>query len=548
MCGTYRGVDMTKLLDAALPEDIRTAGAILQTGGLVAIPTETVYGLAADALNPGAVARIFETKGRPADNPLIVHIASTAELNLLVREIPETAVRLMEAFWPGPLTLIFKKSDAVPDIVSGGLSTVAVRLPANETARAVIRAAGRPLAAPSANISGRPSPTEFTHVKQDLMGKVEAIMDGGKCAVGVESTVLSLTGETPTILRPGGITKAQLETVLGVVALSEAVAEKPKEDFRPQSPGMKYTHYSPRARVTVVDASPVEYVEYVNSRSDCSALCFDEDLPFLTGRALSYGTRYDGARQAQSLFSALLQLDETGVKRVLAHIPSKNGIGLAVYNRLIRSAGFETVNPQSHHIIGLTGGSGAGKTTISKALLELGCAVIDCDKVTREPDVYDAECLRELAEAFGEDILENGVLNRRKLASVALPTEEGRQKLGEITYPRILRRMLEKIEAEKRKDEKLIVIDAPTLFESGFDRYCSRIVAVTASREVRLQRILSRDGITQAEAEKRLRAQHDDSFFIGRADHLISGEGGYDLQKRLLPIVNGLMEKTGNTS
>jgi len=537
---------MTKLLNAAKPEDIRTAGVILQEGGLVAIPTETVYGLAADALNPGAVRRIFETKGRPADNPLIVHIASGEELSSFVTEIPETAVRLIEAFWPGPLTLILQKSDIVPDIVSGGLDTVAVQLPANETARAVIRAAGRPLAAPSANISGRPSPTEFHHVRQDLMGKVDAIMDGGKCSVGVESTVLSLTGDVPTILRPGGVTKAQLEAVVGFVALSEAVSEKPKEDFLPQSPGMKYTHYSPRAGVTVVDASPDEYQEYVNAVGDCHALCFDEDLPFLTVKALSYGTRYDGKRQAQSLFSALLQLDQAGAERVLAHIPSKNGIGLAVYNRLIRSAGFQTVNPKGHHIIGLTGGSGAGKTTVSKTLEELGCAVIDCDKVTREPDVYDEECLKELAEAFGNEILENGVLNRKKLASVALPTKESRQKLGDITFPRILRRLLEKINAEKLRGKRLIVIDAPTLFESGFDRYCSRIVAVTAGRETRLQRILSRDGITPQEAEKRLRAQHDDSFFVSRADHVVGGEGGYDLKKRLLPIVRGLMEKTGN--
>lgn len=538
---------MTKLLRAESPEDIRTAGAILREGGLVAIPTETVYGLAADALNPGAVRRIFETKGRPADNPLIVHIASGEELSALVTEIPETAVRLMEAFWPGPLTLILKKSDTVPSIVSGGLDTVAVRLPANETARAVIRAAGRPLAAPSANLSGRPSPTEFRHIRQDLWGKAEAIMDGGRCTVGVESTVLSLTGDVPTILRPGGVTKARLETVVGFVAVSPAVSEKPKEDFRPLSPGMKYTHYSPRASVTVVDASPAEYQEYVNAAGDCHALCFDEDLPFLTVNALSYGTRYDGASQAQSLFSALLRLDEAGAEKVLAHIPSKNGIGLAVYNRLIRSAGFQTVNPQGHHIIGLTGGSGAGKTTVSETFQELGCAVVDCDKLTREPDVYDEECLRELAYAFGEDILEDGVLNRRKLAGVALPTEQGRQKLGEITFPRILRRVLERINAEKLRGKRLIVIDAPTLFESGFDRYCSRIVAVTAGKETRLRRILSRDGLTREEAEKRLRAQHDDSFFVSRADHVINGEGGYDLRKRLLPIVRGLTEKTGET-
>lgn len=533
----------TEMLDAHKPEDIRRAGELIKKGGLVVIPTETVYGLAANALDEDAVRSIYKAKGRPSDNPLIVHISRLSQLGALVREIPESAVRLAEHFWPGPLTIILPKSALISSVVSGGLDTVAVRLPASETARAIIDAAGCPLAAPSANTSGKPSPSRFSHVWEDLTGRVEAMVDGGHCAVGVESTVVSLTGKVPKLLRPGGVTARQLEEVLGHVELDEAVLQGLSQDVQVASPGMKYKHYSPKANVVIVDASPREYIKYVNAQVDVHALCFEEDVQYLRGPCVTYGSRYDGAAQARQLFDALHALDKCNAKTVYARIPSKNGIGLAVYNRLVRAAGFEIVNPYQHYIIGLTGGSGSGKTTVAKAMEELGCAAIDCDKISRSPNVYDEDCLRELSEYFGSDVVEDGVLNRRLLAQRAFQTTAGKEALNAITHPRILKHVQLAIEKALKSGKRLVVIDAPTLFESGFDAACARIIAVTAPREMRLARIARRDSLTPEQAEKRLGAQQEDSFYTGRADHIVSGEGDYDLEKRLLPIITGLSEK-----
>lgn len=536
---------LTKILDEAKAEDLALAGKILREGGLVVIPTETVYGLAADASDPIAIRRIFDAKGRPSDNPLIVHISSLDQLEPLVSEIPDEAIWLAQRFWPGPLTLVLPKSELVSDELSGGLDTVAVRFPSNSTALAVIEAAGRPLAAPSANTSGRPSPTSFSHVLEDMNGKVDAIISGTESEVGVESTVLTLTGlpdKPAKILRPGGVTRAMLEEVLGVVELDPSILLNTVEEA-PASPGMKYKHYAPKAQVVVVDASPEEYIRYVNDKQDSFALCFDEDSPELSVPFVSYGTRYDGALQARKLFEALHELDRRGAKKVHARIPSKNGVGLAVYNRLIRSAGFNTVNPYGHYIIGLTGPSGSGKTTVAKELEKLGCGVVDCDAITREPGVYDDECIRELQAAFGDDIAENGSLNRGLLAKRAFSSDHGKQLLNQITHPRILKRVIERIDQELEAGHKLVILDAPTLFESGIDSYCARIMVVNTNFELRLKRIMNRDGISQEQAITRLSAQNPNQFYLSRADHIVSGEGNYNLSKRLKPIVSGLMTK-----
>ena len=256
----------TLLLSDHCPDDIQRAGDILRQGGLVAIPTETVYGLAANALDGEAVKKIYQAKGRPSDNPLIVHISRFSQLAPLVREVPESAQKLAAAFWPGPLTIILPKSDVIPQQTSGGLDTVAVRCPSHPTARAVIDAAGVPLAAPSANLSGKPSPTTFLHVREDLTGRVDALLDGGDCDVGVESTVLTLATPVPRLLRPGGVTLSQLRQVLGQVEVDPAVLHQMEAGQKAASPGMKYKHYSPAADVVIVDASPEDYVEYVNQR------------------------------------------------------------------------------------------------------------------------------------------------------------------------------------------------------------------------------------------------------------------------------------------
>lgn len=339
----------TKILKIASiyenPDELQQAADILAQGGLVAFPTETVYGLGADGLNEEAVQAIYKAKGRPSDNPLILHICDTEMLSLLAREVPEEAVRLGLEFWPGPLTIVLPKTDSVPDIVSGGLDTVAVRFPNHLIARELIRRSGKPIAAPSANLSGSPSPTTAQHCINDLMGRVEAIIDGGSCGVGLESTVISLAGKVPTVLRPGGITVEQLKKVLGTVQVDPAVIQPVEEGQKVASPGMKYKHYAPKARVVLVDGGQEAFVSYVNERNDNGvfALCFAEDFSKLQTPAVCYGGQENPEEQARGLFSALRQLDDLGARLVFAHCPAKDGVGLAVYNRLLRAAAFEVV-------------------------------------------------------------------------------------------------------------------------------------------------------------------------------------------------------------
>lgn len=336
----------TLSLVASREEDIKTAGEILKKGGLVAIPTETVYGLAANALDGAAAASIFAAKGRPMDNPLIVHISHLHQWVELVEEIPPAATQLAQAFWPGPLTIILPKSRLIPDEVSAGLSTVAVRFPSHPVARAVIDAAGVPLAAPSANLSGSPSPTRAEHVLADLDGRVDAILDGGSCAVGVESTVLTLADGTPRVLRPGGITPEQIRQVLGTVEVDDAVLNPLKEGEKVLSPGTKYKHYSPKANVILLQGSFLQYRDYVNrhAATGAFALCYAGEQKQLNIPAVSLGEEADSQEQAQRLFDALRQLDTEHAKVVYARCPEPQGVGLAVYNRLIRAAGFEVVH------------------------------------------------------------------------------------------------------------------------------------------------------------------------------------------------------------
>ena len=328
--------------------DIQTAAQILRSGGLVGIPTETVYGLAANALDGEAVAKIFRAKGRPMDNPLIVHIADFDDIRRfnLVSFIPKTAERLADRFWPGPLTMIMKKSEIIPDEVSAGLETVAIRLPGHPLARRIIRAAAVPLAAPSANLSGSPSPTTARRVLEDMDGKIEAVVDGGDCEVGVESTVITLVGEAPRVLRPGGVTVEELRELLGLVEVDDAVLNKLAEGASAASPGMKYKHYAPKARVVLLKCGDSEYINYVNERGEnVAALCCDEDIPFLSVKSFSLGKRGDYAAQAQRLFEELRRLDDySGIEVAYARLPSTEGVGLAVYNRLIRAAGFEVID------------------------------------------------------------------------------------------------------------------------------------------------------------------------------------------------------------
>lgn len=326
---------------------IQTAANLIKAGEVVGMPTETVYGLAANALNGEAVEKIFHAKGRPQDNPLIVHIAEFEQIDQLCPCVPESARQLAEAFWPGPLTMIVPKADCIPNEVSCGLDTVGIRLPSHPMARELIRAAGVPLAAPSANTSGRPSTTTVEHVLNDMDGKIAAILDGGACGVGVESTVISLAGEKPRLLRPGGVTLEQLETVLGEIEVDRALYEKISDDTRVSAPGMKYRHYAPKAPVTAVRGTPEQSAAYIlaHAAQTDGVLCFDECASGFEGLfVVSFGRSDDLGTQAREVFDALRAFDETDVHAIWAQCPSDEGLGLAVSNRIKKAAGFQIID------------------------------------------------------------------------------------------------------------------------------------------------------------------------------------------------------------
>lgn len=323
------------------------AAAILREGGLLGIPTETVYGLAANGLDETAVARIFEAKGRPQDNPLILHIPTAEWLIRYCREIPQAAFDLACHFWPGPLTMILKRRENVPDRVTAGLDTVGMRCPNHPLCRQVIAAAGVPLAAPSGNTSGRPSPTRAEHMLEDMDGKIEGILDGGPCAVGVESTIVDLTVYPPRLLRPGGVTLEALRNVLGEVTVDEAVTRLMGEGEKPKAPGMKYRHYAPKAPVTVVKGRPDATAAYIAGRlkEKSGVICFDEYAALFCGHVVeTIGPADDQAAQARHIFDALRAFDHMDVPEIWAQEPDDTGIGLAVTNRLNKAAGFHIID------------------------------------------------------------------------------------------------------------------------------------------------------------------------------------------------------------
>lgn len=497
-------------------KDIQIAGKILADGGLVAFPTETVYGLGADALNDEAVKNIYAAKGRPSDNPLIVHIAEKDDIKPLVREVTPKAKALMDAFFPGPLTIILPKSDKVGKTVSGGLDTVAVRMPINETAHALIKASGCPIAAPSANTSGLPSPTRAKYVINDMMGKIDAIIDGGDCEYGVESTVITLAAEVPTLLRPGAITKEMLESVIGEVYVAPAVLEGMKDNEVAASPGMKYKHYAPKAKVVIVKGDKEKYEKFVNSREDAYALCFDGDN--ITIPKVTYGRENDDLSQARELFDALRHLDELGAEKVYAHIPHKDGVGMAVYNRLIRAAAFCVIDLDKPFTIGLTGPTGAGKGFVGEELKKRGFKIIDCDYYVRKAEEKGSPVLEELAAEFGDDILTDGELNRRLLAQRAFESKEKTDALNRIVHPKV-------IELCRQHADGLCVLDAPQLFEANAQDDCYKVITVVAPDEMRLERILKRDNLTARQAFIRMNAQFDNDYYIKRSDYVIYNDG-----------------------
>lgn len=334
------------------PENIdmdamRRAGEIIAGGGLVAFPTETVYGLGASAVDSGAAEKIYAAKGRPSDNPLIVHVCSFEQIEELAENIPAYAKKLMQSFMPGPLTLILKKKPCIPDEVTANMDTVGIRFPSNPVAAALIKCSGVPIAAPSANISGKPSPTTARDVMEDMNGKIECIIDGGSCSVGVESTILDASGERPVLLRPGGITVDMIKEICPELKIDSHVLKSVAPDEQPKCPGMKYKHYAPDAEVTVIEG------EMENVRAKINEL-LKENKGRVTGVLTMYDSAYDDAviinagRQnseyARNLFSDLREFDRLGVEVVFAEFCENDGVGLAVKNRLYKSAGGRVIH------------------------------------------------------------------------------------------------------------------------------------------------------------------------------------------------------------
>ena len=333
-------------------EELAEAAQILRDGGLVAFPTETVYGLGANALDEAAAKKIYAAKGRPSDNPLIAHISCLEELKPLVAYIPEAGRKLAEAYWPGPLTMVFPKSDIVPYGTTGGLDTVAVRMPSDPVANRLIKLAGVPVAAPSANTSGRPSPTTAQHVWQDMEGKIEMILDGGPVGIGVESTIVDVSGDVPTLLRPGAITMEMLRETVGRVEIDPAIQAPPSADLRPKAPVMKYRHYAPHADLQLVEGETDKVVETINALvkeklaegKKVGVICTDETKDrFPQGEVRSVGLRAKEETIAHNLFAVLREFDDLDVDCIYSESFSKDHLGQAIMNRLTKAAGYHVL-------------------------------------------------------------------------------------------------------------------------------------------------------------------------------------------------------------
>lgn len=511
---------------------ISVAFALLKSGELVAIPTETVYGLAGNALLSDVAGKIFKTKGRPSDNPLIVHISDISQLYPLVKDVPKKAMLLAEHFWPGPLTMIFKKSELIPDAVSGGLDTVAIRLPDCEITQQII-SRSCPLAAPSANLSGSPSPTTAEHVFNDLNGKIPLIVDGGECRVGVESTVITFATDCPTILRPGGVTKEQIEAIIGKVELHSAVVNELESDEKAISPGMKYKHYAPQKKLILLDCNDKDFIKYLNIHrfENIGAIVFDEDTVKLNIPYLTVGKAEDTTAHAHNLFDVLRRCDSLLCDTVYARLPQKTGISLAVYNRMIRAAAHNIIKPEMPHIIGFTGPSGAGKSLIANHFEQKGYRVIDADKIARKVVEKGSDTLKKLTDEFGAEILCNdGTLNRAMLSKIAFKTPENTEKLNSITHPAIIKNIIAEINSVGKSP---VILDAPLLFEGGLQVLCDKIIGITAPIDERINRIAKRDNISQESIKLRFSAGKSDDYYREKCDIIINNT---DLEKSIKAI------------
>ena len=533
-------------------ENIEAAAKIIRDGGLLAIPTETVYGLGADALNEDAVLRIFLAKGRPQDNPLIIHVPDSSWLARYCEAVPPEAYALAENFWPGPLTMILPRKPIVPLRTTGGLETVGVRCPNHPITRAVIAAADVPIAAPSGNTSGRPSPTCIEDMIEDMDGKIEGMFDGGPCAVGVESTIIDLTCTPPRLLRPGGLPLEALEAVLGHVDVDKAVVSLLKDGERPKAPGMKYRHYAPKAPVTVVTGGAKASARYLltHAGEKSGIICFDEFTRLFDGHIVHpLGASDDKRAQAQHVFDALRTFDETNVGEIWAQCPDSKGLGLAIGNRLKKAAGFHVEDADDGKIvIGITGGTGAGKTSLLRALERKGACVLDCDAVYHEMLKDDEPLLRALREAFGDVIFrQDGSVDVHAIGLIVFKDRKKLAELDAIVHECIPRALAQKMAAT---NAEIIGLDAIKLIESGLGAICDATVAVTAPEEVRVKRIMARDSITEEYARSRIAAQKDADYFRAQCDYEFVNDlptaekAEHAAEVYINTIINNLKEET----
>ncbi len=503
---------------------IKEIALILKGGGLVAVPTETVYGLAASALNEEAVKEIFAVKGRPQDNPLIVHVAEPFEVEKYAASVPPLAKKAIDAFMPGPFTAILPKKSVIPSVTTAGMESVALRCPSHKIMHDIIAALSEPIAAPSANISGKPSPTGFSHCVNDLEGRVSGIVDGGESEVGVESTVVSFLTDKAVICRPGAVTYEMLSDLLGAENVTDVSEEKTD---KPISPGMKYRHYSPSVPLYTVSGEGAS--EYIRKRAESEkgigVIGFSESGFGGMAKFFDFGSKEKPKEQLARLFAILREADKEkeSLSLLLCERPDKKGEGKAALNRLDRAASHKNIAVEKSlfKIIAVTGKSGSGKSAVAREAAErLGYGYIDCDAVANEIIWNFPPLTERIKEEFS-------VETKKELSKKVFSDKEALLKLNFLTLPVVISE-IDKIIFELSREKSGVIVDGATVIESGFAKRADKLVVIKAEKETAVSRIIGRDGIEREAALARIDAQKPDLFYEKEASRVIENNGSLE--------------------